>query len=400
MQEGLDLLSLFGKDQLNEIQDRLSRITKLGFITVDYRGEPMTDYTGFCDFCHHFRDHPELRKNCQASDAMSSVQASISGKPLIYRCPCGIMEISIPILVNGVYLGGFLGGQALCQDAPEGILQMRPVTDRAQFDETVRQAAEDRESLPVFDYAHFENIAELVNLVITLLCEGKIQQMEQEQTTQTQLQENRFFENSLQLVFDALRGTDYPEMLRKVPDLIRTLHEIHGNDPARRSAFLTRFSGTLSQMIQNTADVHNLYPVRPEDLQTRATEELWLIKVLDYLFRQDKVLRAPVLDRVFDHINQNLSDYMTLSVLVEESGLSQSYLSRLFRNLFSVTVTDYIHLRKIQYVKQLLLQERMLVGDAALQAGYNEYTYFSKIFKKYEGITVQEYRRKAETADV
>lgn len=169
-----DLLSLFGKEQLLDIQNRLSKTTGLGFITVDYKGDPLTDYTGFCDFCHHFRDDPELSKNCIASDAMSSIRSAISGEPLIYRCPCGLMEIAIPIVVGGVYLGGFLGGQARCNDTPDDILQMTPATEPAVFQEALAAASKDLEKQPVFPYQHYCDLAELVELVITLLSENKI----------------------------------------------------------------------------------------------------------------------------------------------------------------------------------------------------------------------------------
>lgn len=82
-ESAFDLLQLFGQEQLNDIQLRLSRITRLGFVTANYQGEPLTKYTGFCDFCSHFRQNKELSKNCVASDAMSSIQAAIMKKPLL-----------------------------------------------------------------------------------------------------------------------------------------------------------------------------------------------------------------------------------------------------------------------------------------------------------------------------
>ena len=190
-----DLLSLFGRDQLNQIQERLSKITELGFVTVNYRGEPLTDYTRFCDFCSHFRNHDVLRKNCMASDAMSSIQAAISQKPLIYVCPCGLMEIAIPIIVGGTYLGGFLCGQATCPDLPSDTLHMKPALDDALFRETLVLAENELDQLPDFDYRHFEDIAELVNLVITLLCENKIHQIEHEQMLNIEIRMNSFWLN-------------------------------------------------------------------------------------------------------------------------------------------------------------------------------------------------------------
>ena len=86
---------------------------------------------------------------------------------------------------------------------------------------------------------------------------------------------------------------------------------------------------------------------------------------------------------------------LTLSLLVERCSISQSYLSRLFRDCFQLSVTDYIHLRKLHLAKKYILYERKPVGDIGFLLGYNEYTYFSKVFKKYEGMTIQEYKERS-----
>lgn len=47
----LDIIHLFGKDKLEDIQKRLSKATGLAFITVDFKGEPITEATSFSRFC-------------------------------------------------------------------------------------------------------------------------------------------------------------------------------------------------------------------------------------------------------------------------------------------------------------------------------------------------------------
>lgn len=395
IQDRGSLLELFGADQLNEIQERLSKITKLGFVTVNYQGEPMTDYTGFCSFCTHFRSHPELQKNCIASDAMSSIQAAISQKPLIYQCPCGLTEIAIPIVVNGAYLGGFLGGQALCSDVPANILQMKPATEPELFQKTMEEASADREMLPVFDYQHFMDIAELVNLVITLLCENKYRERHHENSLQRQLHRASFLDTQVHHFSVLLRGSDYGKILEAIPYFLAGMSPDSFDDYEDRAVFLRSFAQKLSQFaLLDDADTwERLYPLQTKDVADLRRISLWMTRVLDYLYRQNLLRQAPVLESVFQYINQHVTEELTLSVLVEQCRISQSYLSRLFRNLFSLSVTDYIHIRKLLRAKQELLDSKKPISEIALEIGYNEYTYFSKIFKKYEGLSVQEYRK-------
>ena len=49
--DNLDIISIFGKENLEEIQRIVSGVTGLAFVTVDYKGEPVTETTGFTDFC-------------------------------------------------------------------------------------------------------------------------------------------------------------------------------------------------------------------------------------------------------------------------------------------------------------------------------------------------------------
>ena len=81
-------------------------------------------------------------------------------------------------------------------------------------------------------------------------------------------------------------------------------------------------------------------------------------------------------------------------MIVQSCRISQSYVSRLFRTLFDVTVTDYIHLRKLLLSKRMMLTENCTAADAAYRLGYQESTYFSHVFKKYEGMTIQEFQRR------
>lgn len=60
-------------------------------------------------------------------------------KTNVYFCPCGLLEVAIPIVVRGHYLGGFIGGQIRCNDAPESISQLAAVMHSPKANEVVAQ---------------------------------------------------------------------------------------------------------------------------------------------------------------------------------------------------------------------------------------------------------------------
>lgn len=176
----IDIIRLFGRDKLEHIQESLSKATGLAFVTVDYKGEPVTDMTFFSDFCRKFREDKELRQNCRTSDAMGSIQAAVTKKTHIYFCPCGLIEMAIPIVVEGNYLGGFLGGQFRCEDAPETVRQIEPTVETERFRRLREESRQRFEELPVYSYEKILDMANLVSLVITQLSENRANQYYQE----------------------------------------------------------------------------------------------------------------------------------------------------------------------------------------------------------------------------
>ena len=140
------ILELFGKEPLENLQSIISKVTGLGFVTADFRGEPLTCMTEFTPFCKFTRERGNNGKLCNLSDAFGIVRSAITRKYCIYFCPCGLMEVAIPIIVHGKFLGGFLSGQVRCNDAPDdiprfsGLIQPEYLEeDQAQVDEYFAQ---------------------------------------------------------------------------------------------------------------------------------------------------------------------------------------------------------------------------------------------------------------------
>ncbi|RKD32747.1 sensor histidine kinase [Thermohalobacter berrensis] len=96
---------------LQEIQNQFAQATGLAAVTVDYKGNPMTKYSNFSKFCKLLRNDNKCREACYQSDAHGGLEAARTGKPYIYRCHSGLIDIAVPIIAKGQYLGSFLAGQ-------------------------------------------------------------------------------------------------------------------------------------------------------------------------------------------------------------------------------------------------------------------------------------------------
>lgn len=112
------LESLLNGKRLQTLQDNLAQALELAFITVDYRGCPVTEDSGFSEFCRCMRKHEKYGHLCNQCYAHGGLRATITGKPCIYRCHTGLVEFAVPVMVDGKYLGTITGGQ--CELVGEG----------------------------------------------------------------------------------------------------------------------------------------------------------------------------------------------------------------------------------------------------------------------------------------
>ena len=99
---------------------------------------------------------------------------------------------------------------------------------------------------------------------------------------------------------------------------------------------------------------------------------------------------APALEYIKEnYTNENIP----LSRLASICNISQPYLRKLFQNAFSVSPAVYMRNLRIKYAKELLSSGEYSVTDAAMLAGFNDISYFSREFKNAVGVAPSEYRQ-------
>jgi AraC family transcriptional regulator len=78
--------------------------------------------------------------------------------------------------------------------------------------------------------------------------------------------------------------------------------------------------------------------------------------------------------------------------LVEKTGLSYAYLSRIFSTYEHITLEKFIILNKIDRIKELIDQEEFTLSEIAFMMDYSSVQYLSNQFKHNTGMTVSEYK--------
>ena len=91
------------------------------------------------------------------------------------------------------------------------------------------------------------------------------------------------------------------------------------------------------------------------------------------------------------YINEHLTERLFLNEVAAVFGISPNYLSQLFGKYNDMGFSEYINTCKISESKRLLTEGNLKVYEVAEMLGFESAFYFSKVFKKVEGVSPTEY---------
>jgi two-component system response regulator YesN len=113
--------------------------------------------------------------------------------------------------------------------------------------------------------------------------------------------------------------------------------------------------------------------------------------VLSYLRNSMQDYKAVAIENVKKYIETNANKKLKLSEIASIFGFSPNYLSTLFSNYTKTNLIDYINQTKIKRAKERLLSKDLKIYELAAELGFESPFYFSKVFKKIEGVSPREY---------
>lgn len=96
-----------------------------------------------------------------------------------------------------------------------------------------------------------------------------------------------------------------------------------------------------------------------------------------------------------DYIKHHYTEPIEISFLAEKTGISTEHFCRLFKQTCHLRPLEYIqHLRFEEAKKKLVMFPTKSIKNIAESVGYNDASYFTKMFSKIEGVTPLQYRKK------
>ncbi len=99
------------------------------------------------------------------------------------------------------------------------------------------------------------------------------------------------------------------------------------------------------------------------------------------------------LNEVLTYLNENYTNSISLGTLTKIACMSHNKLTNSFKQTYGSTITQYIQSLRVNKAKEMLLDSNWKIGEIANEVGYKLHGSFSEIFKRYTGLTPNEFRK-------
>lgn len=205
----------------------------------------------------------------------------------------------------------------------------------------------------------------------------------------------------IKIISELLKQHDKVSLLNYLKEMLqsrtndRTLNE-HCLFLMKQEILQATYSYLLQAGIQAT---RLFYDETSEDLLNKASQSaLDVLRWANYLFErsfayeQEMAKTSTLIQRINNYIHEHYQEDIGRNKLAEVFFLAPEYLAKLYRKKTGKYIRDYIGEYRIERAKDLLRNPEVRVSDVAIAVGMDNFPYFSTLFKKYTGLTPNEYR--------
>jgi two-component system, response regulator YesN len=375
------------------------------------------DAADFC-FCRIARDHPAERTSplCGRNHLHSARQAEKFGGTFIYFCASFLIYWSSPIMRDGVMIGALVAGPAMIVDKEEVLEEWRklyPTLSEEVFAQYI-------DEIPIVSPDRSRSLSEML-----LMCAGWVMGSGDRRLVESsayQQQQAKISEYIHELKDSAvdLKSVSYP--IEKEEELLsaisrgnrdqaqRLLNEILGNVffSSGRDFEIIKFRIQEIIVLLSRAAIDG--GAQPDDILTynyqylreigqfRDVDSLayWLSGVLNWyseqVFNLQEAKHVDRLARTLHYINSHYTEKISLEEAASYAAFSPAYFSKIFKEEMNCSFTQYINQIRVDHAKTLLRTTPCTLVEIAGLVGFEDQSYFSRVFKSIAGISPGKYR--------
>jgi len=386
-----------------------------GSLRPEHRGEPPS-----CALCRTYRELSGENVDCRRVHLNGGTQSFRFGGRYTYTCPLSLVHFTSPLMADGQMRGALVAGPVLLIDPREYLDD--EIAPRLKLTAERRRRLEAAlDSIPQVGTDRARALADQLLFSATWVTGWDARSLADAETRASQMA--RIAERIQQLKDEeeGREGFTYPIAQERA--LLRSI--AHG-DKAESAALLNELLGSL--YFATGADLENIkIRVRelvvllsraaldggadPESvfgLNLRSHDDIGKFRTLDQLshwlggvlqkyvssvFDVQAARHKDVILRAMSYIRRRFAEKISLDDVSREVSLSPTYFSRLFKEEAGQSFKSYLNDLRIGEAKNLLRETDLPLIDVASRVGFEDQSYFSRVFRNLVGISPGRYRR-------
>lgn len=374
----------------------------------------------FCDLLQSNRFHPS---SCRKAHQEAARESMRWGEAIISKCCYFIMQIVAPILEKGRLAGNLVASPFLLINPselqPEELLIFnKGKSEKARIlekalsslpvvkDEEAGEAA--RKLFQIADHLSEPDLSGLLKVREAQELQGKIAEqiydlknIERDFTPSSL--SRLFYEREREIVTKIRLGdrSGAKEILFQLLAILLTQYlenfELLKISILELLIIFSRAAVQAGAKIEEMLGMRYGFVTELARIKDQETLCLWVVKVLEkltdgiYETRHSKNFQR--LRKALDFIQSNYNNALTVEQIAKEIYLSPSRLSHIIKDELGITLVDYISKVRIDKSKAFLKERELSLSQIALEVGYPDQSYFTKVFKKIEKCTPKAFRQ-------
>ncbi len=411
------LYSIVPEETLRAMTDTFYACMQLPIQVIDEHGEFIAESGQMANFCRCFQDYLPSGDSCEKMHISASKKAITLGEPYIFACHAELNHIVFPLISKKTFLGSILVGPFLMDPADSILISdiakkyHIPTTEALElYDETA--------SIPLATPAKVNHISRLLYYMFANLINDSKEELKQ--NNQKLFQQSRINESIQRYKEENISTNSYPyekekELISKVKlgdvkqanailnELLGYVLFSEGNSLEIVKARAIELCSLLSRAaIEGGAQTDNILKLNNhflKNIQLVDTMETLCYKLQEIvesftesLFNYIPSQNSELIKKAMIYISKHFNEPLTLEDVAMHVHLHPSYFSTMFKQSTGSSFKEYLNMVRIEESKRLLSNTDFSIIDIAVAIGFEDQSYFSKVFKKYTGLTPKQFR--------
>lgn len=152
-----DILKIYKKEKLENFINKMMEVSDMLLFFMDYKGEIIVSGDAIYEYGSDKKYQSIFLKKCYDTLAIAATKAAIKNKPFLFYCPKKIVNLTIPIVINGHYMGALAGGMIRCDEE-----NAFPVFSQEYENEDWKENEKHLKNIPILPYKKIMAWSELL----------------------------------------------------------------------------------------------------------------------------------------------------------------------------------------------------------------------------------------------